>query len=188
MHINLQPIVAFRQQPLVAFAVVKLQHMVVDAKKRERVAFGKRLSARLAELDIAPRKQINYIFESWPRSTRPTREAIRKWLRGVNIPDQANLAILAGILETVSATLTSPAMDEVDAHTNTADTPFAILKQIWETLEPPERKYVLDAAKFAVRGRAQKNIPTQPNRNTAANEPTATYRSGNLNKSKKQAR
>jgi hypothetical protein len=94
---NLQPIVAERQQPMRVRRSFTLQPMVANNKAEARLAFSRRLIAFLHNLGIPERKRISWLYERMRDGGKPlvSRETCRKWLRGLDLPDEANFEVLA---------------------------------------------------------------------------------------------
>lgn len=103
MSRNLQPIVALRQQPMRVSGSDTLQPMVVQAKRVIRTKddvrkeFGARLTEHLERNGIPRRRQISYLYERLSVKGVPgvSKETCRKWTRGLELPDEANLDLLA---------------------------------------------------------------------------------------------
>lgn len=99
MRDNLQPIVALSQQGIVANRRGTLQPMVVRTKSDAKKGFGKALNEFLDGVSECPngRGRTTWLrarLNKHARSEVVTYEAVRKWLKGLEIPDQSNLVIL----------------------------------------------------------------------------------------------
>lgn len=71
--------------------------MVADPKDVARKAFGVRFNAELDRIGIpAGRPRVSAVFRALKKDQKPlvSREQVRKWVRGVDIPDQANLELV----------------------------------------------------------------------------------------------
>lgn len=88
---NIQPIVAFGQQLIRVRLRRNVQPMVAREKDTARAEFSGRLNQLLDEEQIQKRSRRSLLAREHGVST----EAARKWLTGLAMPDQANLAIMA---------------------------------------------------------------------------------------------
>ena len=91
MMATLQPIVACVQQLIRARPRRNVQPMVAKEKDAARAEFSDRLNQLLDEEQVQKRSRRSLLAREHNVST----EAARKWLTGLAMPDQANLAIMA---------------------------------------------------------------------------------------------
>lgn len=96
----LQLSVAERQQPMRGTGSRNLQPVVASTdtvKQLARRAFANRLNLELDRIGVPDgRQRIGWLHRTLKNKGKPlvSREQVRKWVRGVDIPDQANLAII----------------------------------------------------------------------------------------------
>lgn len=98
MDCNLQPIVAVRQQPPLAFVLSKLQPMIALTKNEARKRFGQQLNTVCNALGAPVRGRPKWLQKQIRNAV--SYEQCRKWLAGIDIPDEANTAILVDSLGT----------------------------------------------------------------------------------------
>jgi hypothetical protein len=89
--------VAYRQQPMRGFDACRMQLVVASLKDMARKAFADLLNAELDRVGVPQdRARIGWVHKSVKHKGKPlvSREQVRKWIRGKDIPDQTNLRIV----------------------------------------------------------------------------------------------
>lgn len=136
MQQNVQPIVAFRQQRMRAFQLGSMQRMVVRTKKDAKEAFANALNKFLERREVPVRGRASWLYDRLKAHARQevvSYESCRKWIKGLDIPDQGNLTILC---EAIGATR--------DDLFPTKGTPTSgSLEALIKDLEPDEQQKVI---------------------------------------------
>lgn len=74
-----------------------LQPVVATEKEAERLAFAKLLNSELTRIGApAGRGRVAWVYRELRKRGRAmvSQEQVRKWMRGIDIPDQANLRMM----------------------------------------------------------------------------------------------
>jgi len=127
----LQLSVAKRQQPIRGKSRGTLQPVVADPKKTAREEFARLFNAELDRVAIPDgRARISAVFKGLHinRKKLVSREQVRKWIRGIDIPDAANLRLVCERLK-LDWTRLQPGSEP-----ETPDPLFTDLKTAWEAL------------------------------------------------------
>lgn len=154
MASKLQPIVAICQQPIRATARVTLQPVVALTKQEVRAAFSRRLNRVLDETPSVPktRGRRTWVAKRYGVSI----ETARKWLTGVDVPDEGNGARIATDLQ-ISLDWLRAGIGSPRAAAET-DRILDELVAVWASLGEGDRKEVVKFAKF----RRDNNDPSPP--------------------------
>lgn len=157
MRAYIQPIVADGQQLIRVRPSRTVQLMVALTKEQAREGFAKRFNEALNETPEVPkdRGRIAWVAKRY----RVTGEAARKWVRGEDIPDRANLANISRDLgvnsEWLFAGLGNKRPIVVDALRVELD-------EVWASLEPNDRTEVLNFARFRMGRPPAPQPPSDP--------------------------
>lgn len=130
--------------------------MVDAAKRREYEAFADRLRLALDERGC-PRQRGRVKWLSTEFGPSVKYEAVRKWLEGVTMPDQGNLARLARILRVTPQWLQS---GQEPRRPSSPDAEMQRLQSLWSKLDDTGRHEVLRYAEF--RAERPLPLPSQP--------------------------
>lgn len=132
---NLQPIVAVGQQSMRASESDTMQPMVDTAKEAARAAWSEWLNSVLDQKEVPRRGRPGWLRQFLKSNgLKVSYETCRKWLAGLDLPDRANEAVLCKSLE---------------IGRQPADIQFAELTEIWDSLPPARKEFVLATAKMA---------------------------------------
>ena len=136
--------VAIGQQPIRGNGSHKLQPVVATTKEAAKHAFAELLNAELTRVGIPDgRARIGAIHKALRVRGKSlvSREQVRKWVRGIDIPDQANLRAVCTLLkldwarlQTGTPTLASPQ--------------FLELQALWDVMDDVQRASLLNFARF----------------------------------------
>lgn len=138
MHSNVQPIIAFRQQPIRVRSPDTMQPMVEAAKYTAREEFAEWLNGHVQRLGAPVRgrpKWLQRLLED-EAGLKVSYETCRKWLAGLDIPDRANEALLHKALG-------------VQVQAEETDQEFEMLRKIWRSLPQKSRSHLIDTAMLA---------------------------------------
>lgn len=137
--------VAKRQQPIRGITRGSLQPVVASHKEAARLAFGRLLNQELDRIDAPKdRGRVSWIYKTLKDKGRPlvSREQVRKWIRGIDIPDQANLRIVCDRLKLDWTRLQTGAIVAGPSPL------FLELKAVWDDLDESQRINVIRYAKY----------------------------------------
>lgn len=138
--------VAQRQQPIRGIGCPTLQPVVAHSKEAARKAFADRFNAELDRVQVPDgRQRIGWIYKTLRNKGQPlvSREQVRKWVRGKDIPDQANLLIVCEQLKIDWVRLQGG--DQPDPPTPL----FMELQDAWEALDSEhQRQELIRFAKY----------------------------------------
>jgi hypothetical protein len=150
--------VAKGQQPIRGIKRGSLQPVVASHKEAARKTFGRLLNAELDRID-APRERgrVSWIYKSLKDKGRPlvSREQVRKWVRGIDIPDQANLRIVCDRLKLDWTRLQTGVVVAGPSPL------FLELKAVWDDLSESERQNLVRYAKY-IREEADVSTKARP--------------------------
>lgn len=113
-----------------------MQRMVVRTKSDARAAFSAALNGFLEALGVPSRGRPRWLYDRLKAHARRevvTYESCRKWLKGLDIPDQANLTILC---DAIGAT-----RDDLFPTKTAASR--GLLEALIRDLEPDEQQQVI---------------------------------------------
>lgn len=123
-----------------------LQLVVGNEKEAARKAFAKKFNAELDRVEIPPdRARVSAVHKRLKKDQKPlvSREQVRKWVRGIDIPDTANLRIVVERLKLDWIRL------QPGASHGAATDLFLKLKAAWDALESDQaRQQLIDYAHF----------------------------------------
>ena len=145
---------------------------VVQAdKKRQREVFGQLLNAALERRGVPERGRTTWLFEKLKKrgARLVSREACRKWIRGLDFPDQANLRELCERAEIAMSELdfARSAARPVGKSGARTDRELNELIALWSALQPAQRESIIGVARqFADRSApetADADAKTSPN-------------------------
>lgn len=138
MHSNVQPIIAFRQQPMRVWRPDTIQPMVDTAKYTAREEFSRWLNSHADRLHAPSRGRPKWLQKRLKDEVglNVSYETCRKWLGGLDMPERPNEALLYKALG-------------VQIQAEESDPQFEQLRQIWRTLPDKSRALILDAAALA---------------------------------------
>lgn len=140
---NLQPIVAIGQQLILAAEVFKLQPVVVITKEQAKAAFSRRLNQVLDEDANVPKERGR---RSWvAKRFSVSIETARKWLTGLDLPDEGNFARIVADLHVSAEWLRS---GQGDRRPQESDPVMDELQAVMRSLPTEDREEVLRYAKF----------------------------------------
>ncbi len=146
---SMQPIVAFRQQPMRGIITYKMQLMVAPEKTTARLEFGALLNAALDHIDTCPPKRgrVRWLFKALKKNQVPlvSYEQCRKYLRGKDIPDQANLRIIAERLK-IGVSVLQPK----EAANDPSDYELDELLRLWKDADTRGRASIMAVARSVV--------------------------------------
>lgn len=124
-----------------------LQLMVAPAKEKARQLFGKLFNAELDRVEFpGGRQRIGAVFEALKEKGVPlvSREQVRKYVRGKDMPDQANLQLIVKRLKLDWARLAS-----AGSAATTQDPMLLELEEVWRELPTDtDRVEVIKFARF----------------------------------------
>lgn len=141
----LQLSVAKRQQPIRGIGRDRLQPVVASHKDAARKAFGQLLNAELDRIDVPKeRGRVSSIYKALKEKGKPlvSREQVRKWVRGIDIPDQANLRIVCDRLKLDWTRL------QTGASIKGPSPLFLDLKAVWDDMDESQRISLVRYAKY----------------------------------------
>ena len=118
--------------------------MVATYKNAEKLAFSKLLNAELDRIGVPnDRTRIREVWQRLKLKGVPlvSREQVRKWLKGIDIPDQTNLRLTVQRLNLVWTNLQPGA-----APSPIGEPQFQELLEVWERLDADARQDVVDLA------------------------------------------
>jgi hypothetical protein len=127
----LQLSVAVRQQPMRGLGRGTLQPVVANDKGAARQRFSRLFNAELDRVGIpTDRARISAVYKGLHHNRKKlvSREQVRKWIRGIDIPDAANLRLVCERLK-LDWTRLQPGSEP-----ETPDPLFIDLKTAWEAL------------------------------------------------------
>lgn len=119
--------------------------MVAAVKDVARKAFAELLNAELDRVGVPKdRARIGWVHKNVKYKGAPlvSREQVRKWIRGIDIPDQTNLRIVCEQLKLDWARLQTGGPPAPVSPT------FLELQQTWETLDDAKQDALLEYARF----------------------------------------
>jgi len=157
MTSNVQPIVAFRQQPMAVIRCGTLQPMVVTQEAQKKL-FSKRLNAAMDHRGApAARGRQKWLWELIGRIVKI--QSVQKWVTGKDVPSEPNKQILARKLR-VSADYLSGASDTMV--TGEVDPETAALSELWQLLTSGQRKAFLELMRETQEGKDITPIDSTP--------------------------
>jgi hypothetical protein len=133
-----QPIVANGQQPMIAGRPANLQLMVVRTKDEAKAEFAKNLNHELDRLQVPRRGRPLWLRDKLGKIV--SRESCRKWLAGLDLPDQTNMSILIDRLELNEQLLRTGTWGPAPG---AKDEQFVELQKAWPTLNDDARNAVI---------------------------------------------
>jgi len=155
---TMQPIVALCQQPMRARQPRRMQLMVVRTKEEAREEFSRNLNSALDKLGAPKRGRPDWLRTKIGNLV--SRESCRKWLFGLDIPDQANLSVLVSTLDLNAQQLLT---GEWEMPPGSQDSRLTALTKIWPELEDKTREAimsVLSLDKSAVKSQTDSKSPS----------------------------
>lgn len=153
MQSNVQPILAFRQQPIRVLTTNTMQPMVEAAKYTAREEFAEWLNSHAHRLGAPLRGRPKWLQKLLKDEVglKVSYETCRKWLGGLDIPDRANESLLHKALG-------------VQIQAQEADQDFETLRQLWRSLPPKSRAHIMEAAQLAAQAAKSQDDPKKRRR------------------------
>jgi hypothetical protein len=147
--------VAKGQQPIRGTGCINLQPVVASSKDTSREEFGRLFNSELDRIGApAERARIGWVFKTLRDKNRGkklvSREQVRKWIKGIDFPDRANLWTVCRFLE-LDWTRLQPGI-EPPSHSPL----YVELQAVWDDLREDQQYSLLNYAKY-IRDEANNN-------------------------------
>lgn len=162
MQVNLQPIVARSQQSIRGLDLATMQLMVATTKKQAREEFSKNLNRELDRLKAPQRGRPKWLQKELKNIV--TYESCRKWLKGLDIPDQGNLSVLVDTLGLNQQYLRTGTWESAPG---ASDNRFSELQKIWPDLDEKYQDHLVETARMGRKASSPPERAAPPRRQRA---------------------